>query len=320
MSHENVETVRRFSAAAERALASHAKNPRSLADAVRAGELAAEDEELWSYLHPDVEWNAGSLGTYRGRLQIAQAWDEIYEVAEHYSTSTRSLIDCGGDRVFAAVDRTITARGSGIHTTIPVFVVLTLRDGLITRGDEYLDRSQAFAAAGLPSQVAAADEITNAATGERYVFRGGEGDVLELDGFLAPGGGVPGEHLHPEQEERFELISGESGFMIDGGEVAASAGDLVVVPPGTRHVWWNRGATEVEARITFRPALRTEEFLRVLFSMVAAGRADSRGRPGLLGGAALMHEFRREVRLARPPWLIQRALLPPAAWLGRRLG
>ena len=149
MSKENVETVRRFSQAAERALASHAKDRRSLADAVRPMTWRPRMRSSRRHLHPDAVWNAGSLGTYRGRLQIAQAWDEIYEVAEAYSTVTRELIDCGDDRVFAAVDRTITAKGSGIHATIPVFVVLTMRDGVITQGDEYLDRRQALAAAGL---------------------------------------------------------------------------------------------------------------------------------------------------------------------------
>ena len=172
--------------------------------------------------------------------------------------------------------------------------------------------------------MAAVDEIFNPATGERYVFRaasrGAGGPHLELDGFLAPGGGVPGEHVHPEQEERFELIAGASAFKLDGQELVAAPGDVVVVRPGVRHIWWNCGASEVHARITFRPALRTEEFLRTLFALVAAGRVDRKGRPGLLRGAVLMHEFQREVRLASPPWRIQRALLPPAAWLGRTLG
>jgi quercetin dioxygenase-like cupin family protein len=172
--------------------------------------------------------------------------------------------------------------------------------------------------------MAAPDEIFNPATGERYVFRAAAGStvgpLLELDGFLAPSGGVPAEHVHPEQEERFELIAGASGFKLDRQELVAAPGDVVVVRPGMRHVWWNRGASEVHARITFRPALRTEEFLRALFALVAAGRTDAQGRPGLLRGAVLMHEFQREVRLAWPPWSIQRALLPPAAWLGRRLG
>ncbi len=171
--------------------------------------------------------------------------------------------------------------------------------------------------------MAAVDEIFNSATGERYVFRaaarGTGGPQLELDGFLAPGGGVPGEHVHPEQEERFELIAGASAFKLDGQELVAAPGDVVVVRPGVRHIWWNCGASEVHARITFRPALRTEEFLRTLFALVAAGRVDRKGRPGLLRGAVLMHEFQREVRLASPPWRLQRALLPPAAWLGRRL-
>jgi quercetin dioxygenase-like cupin family protein len=172
--------------------------------------------------------------------------------------------------------------------------------------------------------VADADEIFNPATGERYVFRATArctgGLLLELDGFLAPSGGVPAEHVHPEQEERFELIAGASAFKLDGKELVAAPGDVVAVRSGVRHIWWNCGASEVHARITFRPALRTEEFLRTLFALVAAGRTDSKGRPGLLRGAVLMHEFRREARPAWPPWGIQRALLPPAAWVGRRLG
>lgn len=172
--------------------------------------------------------------------------------------------------------------------------------------------------------MAAANEIRNPATGERYVFRAPGRDagglLLELDGFLAPGGGVPGEHVHPQQEERFDLIAGASAFKLDDRELVAAPGDVVVVRPGVRHIWWNCGASEVHARITFRPALRTEEFLRALLALVGAGRTDHKGRPGLLRGAVLMHEFQREVRLASPPWSIQRALLPPAAWLGRQLG
>jgi quercetin dioxygenase-like cupin family protein len=170
----------------------------------------------------------------------------------------------------------------------------------------------------------APDEIFNPATGERYAFLGTTGctggSLLELDGFLAPSGGVPTEHVHPEQEERFELLAGASAFKLDGEELVAAPGDVVVVRPGVRHIWWNCGASEVHARITFRPALRTEEFLRTLFGLVEPGQTAGKGRPGLLRGAVLMHEFQREVRLAWPPWRIQRALLPPAAWLGRRLG
>jgi quercetin dioxygenase-like cupin family protein len=170
----------------------------------------------------------------------------------------------------------------------------------------------------------AADEIFNPATGERYVFRATArctgGLLLELDGFLAPTGGVPAEHVHPEQEERFELIAGASVFKLDGQGLVAAPGDVIVVRPGMRHIWWNCGASEVHARITFRPALRTEEFLRTLFALLAVGRSGGKARPGLLRGAVLMHDFQREVRLAWPPWSIQRVLLPPAAWLGRRFG
>jgi ketosteroid isomerase-like protein len=149
MSQENVEIVRGFFDATERAIAAYWENPRSLGDAMKTDDLDPESKDAWKSLHPDVVWNTGDFGTYRGRLEIAVAWDDLFEVADDYRTAVRELTDCGGDRVFAAVDRTITAKGSGIHTTIPVFAVITVRDRRIMRVDEYLARGQALQAAGL---------------------------------------------------------------------------------------------------------------------------------------------------------------------------
>ena len=46
-------------------------------------------------------------------------------------------------------DRKLIAKGSGLDMTHPAFLVVTVRDDLISQCDEYLDRAQALAAAGL---------------------------------------------------------------------------------------------------------------------------------------------------------------------------
>ena len=149
MSQENVEVVQRFFEANERALKAHWENPRSLADAVRDEDLDPEAREAWGLLHPEVVWNTSEFGTYHGHLEIAAAWDDIFDVADSYAVSVRELVDCGGDQVYAAVDRSVSAKGSGIRATFPLFAVITVRDGLIIQADEYAARGSALEAAGL---------------------------------------------------------------------------------------------------------------------------------------------------------------------------
>ena len=144
-----MELVRRFFEASERSLKTYWDNPRSLAEAVRANDLDPEAEEMWTMLDPDVVWNTDGLGTFRGQLEIAGAWDDILAVADDYSISLRELVDCGPDRVLATVDRRAIAKGSGINATFPLFTVITVRAGSITQLDEYPDRNQALEAAGL---------------------------------------------------------------------------------------------------------------------------------------------------------------------------
>ena len=58
------------------------------------------------------------------------------------------------------------------------------------------------------------DALENSLTGERLVFRRTTADsggaVLSFDYFLRAGRSVPLAHLHPRQEERFEIVSGRA--------------------------------------------------------------------------------------------------------------
>jgi hypothetical protein len=67
------------------------------------------------------------------------------------------------------------------------------------------------------------------------------------------------EDFHPRMEERFDVLEGLAAFRIDGVEIDASAGS-VVVPSGRRHLAWNRTDAPVGLRIEMRPALRWREF------------------------------------------------------------
>ena len=51
------------------------------------------------------------------------------------------------------------------------------------------------------------------------------------------GGRVPIEHVHPYIEERFEILSGTARLSMRGQLRDVGAGQTVVVPAGTPHVW-----------------------------------------------------------------------------------
>ena len=64
------------------------------------------------------------------------------------------------------------------------------------------------------------DVLEHPVTGERLVWRkvarDTGGQLLQADLYVAPGGFVAAEHVHPMQEERFEVLAGVLRLLIDG--------------------------------------------------------------------------------------------------------
>jgi mannose-6-phosphate isomerase-like protein (cupin superfamily) len=65
------------------------------------------------------------------------------------------------------------------------------------------------------------------------------------------------EHYHPQAEEIYCFVSGQ-GRMSLGGDLAAAqpvtAGDAVVIPPGTAHKLWNTGEVPLKLLCCCAPA------------------------------------------------------------------
>jgi quercetin dioxygenase-like cupin family protein len=160
--------------------------------------------------------------------------------------------------------------------------------------------------------------------GQRVVFRqtaedtGGE--LLRLDFFVAPGGFLGNEHLHPKQEERIEVLSGTLRCRVGGRKRNVGAGEAITVPRGITHTLWNESPEEAHAVVEYRPALRMESLFETLFGLGRDGKTDEEGAPRLLQGAVMLAEYEDEYRLARPPLPVQKALLAVLAPIGRLLG
>lgn len=170
----------------------------------------------------------------------------------------------------------------------------------------------------------AGDVIEHPVTGERVVWHSVAadtgGDRLELELFAQPGGFVAAAHVHPNQEERFEVVAGKLAMVVDGEERTLGPGDVAVVPPGRPHAWWNAGPVEVRIKGEIRPALRTEHFFETFFGLGRDGKTNRRGLPNPLQLAVLMREYEDEMRLAKPAFVIQRMLFAPLAVIGKAFG
>jgi mannose-6-phosphate isomerase-like protein (cupin superfamily) len=64
----------------------------------------------------------------------------------------------------------------------------------------------------------------------------------------------PGEHAHAEEDDSFYILEGELTFGVEGEEVVAGPGTFVLVPPGIRHTFENRGDAVVRLVNVHAPA------------------------------------------------------------------
>jgi mannose-6-phosphate isomerase-like protein (cupin superfamily) len=170
----------------------------------------------------------------------------------------------------------------------------------------------------------AGDTIENPVTGERIVFRktsretGGQAVVIEC--FVKADGAVAAAHVHPSQEERFEVLSGTAGFRLGREKLVAGPGERVTVPAGTTHKFWNAGDDELHFVCEVRPALQFEQLLETMFALAADGRTNKKGMPNPLRLAVIANAHFDTVRLPFPPAWMQRAGLALGAPIGRLLG
>lgn len=172
------------------------------------------------------------------------------------------------------------------------------------------------------------DVIHNPKTGQTITFlataRDFDGEVFRAEGAFPPGAVAGVEHIHPLQDERFEVLAGTAAFQVEGREVVLGAGETIDVPAGTRHTFGNGGDDEMRVLFEFRPALdSTDLFYELYFAAAQQGRVNDNAMPGLLDIAVAWPLVSDHAILARPPAWVQhltfRVLTPIARAMGRQL-
>jgi quercetin dioxygenase-like cupin family protein len=122
-------------------------------------------------------------------------------------------------------------------------------------------------------------------------------------------------HVHPHQEERFEVISGTVRFRIGNREYTLTAGQTITGPPNTPHAWSSADGKDIRMRAELRPALYTD----AAFSSAQHVQA-TQGRVSMLQAAVIMSEFDGVPYPIKPPPFLIQALVKILAPIGRLLG
>jgi quercetin dioxygenase-like cupin family protein len=164
--------------------------------------------------------------------------------------------------------------------------------------------------------------------GESYEFMGERltllntgqetnGEVLEIDVSFKPTAETnplkwQDVHVHPRQEERFEVISGSVRFQIRDQEQILTAGQRITGPPNTPHRWNSADGKDIHMRAELRPALHTDSAF--------SSAQHVRGKMSLLQAAVIMSEFDGIAYPTKPPPLLMRGIVRVLAPIGRLLG
>lgn len=163
-------------------------------------------------------------------------------------------------------------------------------------------------------------EILNPATGQRMRFVELREELLRIESHHPPTDAREPLHVHPCQENGFEILSGSLIVEVAGEQRQLSSGDEIAIPAGTPHRFWNPAQQEASSMQSFRPSLEIAAFFETLFTLAQRGELTKNGAPGLLQTSVMVPEFSDEIRLTTPPWPVVRALCAVLRPIARRRG
>jgi mannose-6-phosphate isomerase-like protein (cupin superfamily) len=139
---------------------------------------------------------------------------------------------------------------------------------------------------------------------------------------MKPGTGRADAHVHLDFDERYEILEGTATVVKEGRELRLSPGDTLEIPRGTRHVNpYNATSEDLRLRHTVSP--RTEfadAFVSALAHHMENGTVNEQGEFPDLQLFATLHGTKAKSYLAKVPIVLQKPVIPVAAFIARRRG
>ena len=168
------------------------------------------------------------------------------------------------------------------------------------------------------------DQITNPRTGQVMIFlkKSAEtnGELLQIECFSPPTLEREPEHIHPFQQNSFEIISGRCIFRLDGKEQVVGPGQSIIIPANVPHYFWNAGDTVAHYIQEFRPALKIDCFFETFFALAKDAKLNKKGIPNFFHVSIIGLAHKDEIRLTNPPWALQHIIYKILAPFGKLMG
>jgi mannose-6-phosphate isomerase-like protein (cupin superfamily) len=144
------------------------------------------------------------------------------------------------------------------------------------------------------------------------------GELFESKNWLDPQMPGPPVHVHPSQEESFEVVEGVLDVFVDGEWSSVGAGETATVPAGVPHTLRNATDEPVMCFTRIRPAGRSEAFFDDMHRLIREGkvkRLPPKEPRSAIYAAMLFAKYGDWIRTTKPPNRVFQAL----ALVGRAL-
>lgn len=143
-------------------------------------------------------------------------------------------------------------------------------------------------------------------------------DELHMTGSLLARREGPPPHIHLEEDEYAEVLSGIASIKADGKLLTLKPGERSHFPKGGLHTYSNDADEELIFRTVATPVVDLDRYLQAIFQVLDAG--PSNRPPPIFYMAHVMHRHRRTQLTPIIPRAIQLVLLPVLVALGTILG
>ena len=115
-------------------------------------------------------------------------------------------------------------------------------------------------------------------------------------------GGESAIHVHPHQDETYEVQEGEIEVYLNNSWQTLKPGQRVVIPKGTVHAFRNKGAQKVIAFNRHHPGLRFGEMLETIQQYINSGKLKgTKGFKNLAYMSAIMVQYSDVMKPVKPP-------------------
>lgn len=120
--------------------------------------------------------------------------------------------------------------------------------------------------AGITPAGAGLDGVTWNILGQVYHPKQSTADCFSFVANSPPGTFVP-PHIHPTQDEYILMLEGEWKLILDGQSHVAKPGDLVRMPRGIMHGYFNESGAPARAFFWVSPARRLHDLFKAIHNV-----------------------------------------------------